>query len=200
MVAIVVAFIYCYMVEHNCAPKHTPAIANILARLIYRHIRLAWKLFVGVLYFVFALICIGEMNKKLAAPRAAQGGFATFMDVITTPVQMVVDALVGILGLIAIGVIFGLVCLQQSVAAHPVSYAIAAVIAYLLWLVLNIYQLVQAEVVSTWTYKEDTENYGTDIPTRVLTSTDAFTYSALTFVIWAVAIAIPASWVIGRIA
>lgn len=195
IIAVLAFLLYCFMAEWSCGAKSSPVIVTIMCRLVARHVKLIWKLLVGLIYFVFGLICIMEMNKKLKQPLAAEGGFTRFLDVITTPLQLLVDALVGILGLIAIGILFGLVALKDSVLAHPHFWTGFVIVSYLLWLVSTICELVQDEVVSHWTYSEDTETFGPDIPTRVLTKPDYITYAAGTFMLWIAILAFSGAWV-----
>ena len=199
VIAVIVFVLYCFMAEWNCSAKHSPVIVTILCRLVARHIKLAWKLFVGLIYFAFGMICIFEMNKKIAQPAAPEGGFAKFIDVITTPVQVLVDGFVGLLGLLAVAVLFGLVALKHSVAAHPHFWLGAVIATYLLWLLVTICDLVEDEVVSGWTYTEDTENFGPDIPHRVLTKQDYVAWSAGAFFIWMAVLAMTGAWLFSRI-
>lgn len=195
---IAIAFlIYCFMVEWNCGPKNSPVILTILCRLVARHVKLAWKLLVGLIYFVFGMICIFEMNKKLKQPVAVEGGFTRFLDVITTPLQMLVDAMIGLLGLLAIGIMFGLVALKDSVLAHPHFWTGFAIVSYLLWLVSTICELVQDEVVSSWQIGPDYETGG-DSATRVLDRPDYITYAAGTFMIWLAILAFSGAWLSTR--
>lgn len=174
---------YCFMAEWNCSAKRSPALVTILCRLVARHIKLAWKLFVGLLCFTFGVICIFEMNKKLAQPAAPEGGFARLMDVVTTPVQVLVDGFVGLLGLLGIALLLGLVALKDSITAHTHFWLGAMIATYLVWLLVTICDLVRDEVVSCWTYTI-TEDHGGDVTHRVLTKQDYVAWSAATFVIW----------------
>ena len=160
VITAIVFVLYCFMAEWNCSAKHSPAIVTILCRLLARHIKLAWKLFVGLVYFVFGIICIFEMNTKINQPVAPEGGFARFLDVITTPVQLIVDGLVGVLGLLAVGVLLGLASFKDFLVSHLHFWLGFAIATYLFWLVVTICDLVEDEVVSDWTYTEDTENFG----------------------------------------
>ena len=199
LIGVIGFIIYCFLAEWNCPGKHSPVIVTILCRLVARHIKLAWKLFMGLIYFAFGMICIFEMNKKLAQPAAPEGGFARFMDVITTPLQLIVDGLVGILGLLAISILFGLVALKDSITAHTHFWLGAVTVTYLLWLVVTICDLAEDEVVSNWTYTEDTENFGPDMPHRVLTKQDYAAWSAGTFFIWIAILAMTGAWLFSRI-
>lgn len=198
VIAAIVFVLYCFMAEWNCSAKHSPAIVTILCRLVARHIKLAWKLLVGLIYFVFGMICIFEMNKKLKQPVATEGGFARFIDVVTTPFQLLVEGIVGILGLLAIAVLLGLSALKDSVIAHPHFWLGVAVVTYLFWLLTTICDLVRDEVVSSWTYTVS-EEHGGDVAHRVLTKQDYIAWSAATFVIWIAVLATTGAWLSSHI-
>jgi hypothetical protein len=193
VIAAVVFVLYCFMAEWNCAAKHSPVIVTILCRLGARHIELAWKLFVGLIYFAFGMICIFEMNKKLRQPVATEGGFARFMDVVTTPVQLLVDGIVGLLGVLAVGMILGLFALKDSITANVHFWLGAVIVTYLLWLVVTICDLVEDEVMSSWTYTVS-EEHGGEVAHRVLTKQDYVVWSAATFVIWIAVLATTGAW------
>jgi hypothetical protein len=198
VIAAIVFVLYCFMAEWNCSSKHSPVIVTILCRLVARHIKLAWKLFVGLVYFVFGMICIFEMNKKLRQPVSTEGGFARFMDVITTPIQLLVDGFVGLLGLLGIAVLFGLIAFKDSIAVHPHFWLDVAVVTYLVWLLTTICDLVRDEVVSSWTYTVS-EVHGGDVAHRVLTKRDYIAYSATAFVIWMSVLVSIGAWVFTRV-
>jgi len=194
-IAAIVFVIYCFLAEANCSAKHSPVIVTILCRLLARHIKLAWKLFVGLIYFVFGMTCILEMNKKLSQPAAPEGGFARFMDVITTPVQLLVDGFVGLLGLLAVAVLFGLVALKDSVFAHPYFWLAVVITTYLLWLLVTICDLVEDEVVSSWKPAIEETGY----PSRVLTREDYISWSMGVFFLWMAILAMTGAWLASRI-
>ena len=152
----------------------------------------------GLIYFVFGMTCILEMNKNLSQPATPEGGFARFMDVITTPAQLLVDGFVGLLGLLAVAVLFGLVALKDSVFAHPYFWLAAVIATYLLWLPVTICGLVEDEVVSSWTYTVS-EEHGGDVAHRVLTNQDYIAWSAGTFFIWMAVLAMTGAWLFSRI-
>jgi hypothetical protein len=183
VIAPIVFVLYCFMAEWNCSGRHSLVIVTILCRLVARHIKLGWKLFVGLIYFVFGMICIFEMYKKFKQPVGPEGGFTRFMDVITTPIQLLADGLVGLLGLLAIGVLFGLKAIKDSIVWHPHFWLGVVVSTYLLWLVVTICDLVEEEVVSSWTFAVS-EDHGSEVAHRVLTRQDHITWSALIFVLW----------------
>jgi hypothetical protein len=188
LIGVIGFIIYCFLAEANCSAKNSPAIVTILCRLVARHIKLAWKLFAGLLYFTACMICIFKMQKP-TRPATPEGNFANFMDRVTTPVQMIVDGLIGLLGLLAIGVLFGLVAIKDSVGAHPRFWLGVVVLTYLLWLVVTVSDLVEDEVVSGWTHPVNE-----DYPKRILTKQDHITWSVLTFVVWIAALATTGAW------
>ena len=198
VIAPIVFVLYCFMAEWNCSAKNSPVIVTILCRLVARHIKLVWKLFVGLIYFTFGMICIFEMNKKLAQPADPEGGFARFMDVVTTPVQLLVDGIVGLVGLLAIGVLFGLVALKDSIGAHLHFWLGAMVVTYLFWLLVTICDLVEDEVVSSWSHTVS-EEHGGDVAHRVLTGQDYVVWSVGTFFIWTAFLAATGAWLFNRI-
>ena len=194
-IAVLAFVIYCFLAEWNCSAKNSPTIVTILCRLVARHIKLVWKLFVGLIYFAFGMICIFEMNKKIAEPAAPEGGFARFMDVITTPVQLLVDGFVGLLGLLAVAVLFGLVALKDSVFAHPYFWLAAVIATYLLWLLVTICDLVEDEVVSSWKPAIEESRY----PSRVLSREDYISWSMGVFFLWMAILAMTGAWLASRI-
>jgi hypothetical protein len=55
----VLAFVtYCFLAEANCSAKLSPAIVTILCRLVARHIKLAWKIFFAVIYFIVGIAAL----------------------------------------------------------------------------------------------------------------------------------------------
>jgi len=209
IIGIIAFVIYCFLAEANCSAKHSPTIVTILCRLVARHIKLACKLFVGLLYFIVGMGCILKMNtlmiEQKKASDAGRGGAQTeqlagFINRVTLPVQMAVDGLIGTLGLIALGIGFGIFGLAHSAHQHPLPYIAAAVAVYLLWLVLNIHEVVEEEVISDWTWTES-ENPGDPrpVPHRILTKKDHATWSLLTAVLWIVITGISIVWLSTRI-
>jgi hypothetical protein len=198
-IAVLAFVIYCFLAEANCSAKHSPVIVTILCRMLARHIKLGWKLFVGLIYFFGAISTVLLMQKDPRVVDAPQGHLANFTDRITKPIQMVVDGILGLLGLASIGALLGVLALTKSVLMHPITYAIAAIVTYLLWLLATICELVEEEVVSGWTYTEDTETFGPDIPHRILTKQDYIAWSAATFVIWMTIVVSTGAWILTRI-
>jgi len=120
------------------------------------------------------------------------------MDVVTTPLQLIVDGLVGFLGLLAIGVLFGLVALKDSIIAYPHFWLGVVLVAYLIWLLVTICDLVEDEVVSSWTHTVS-EEHGGDVAHRVLTKQDYVAWAAGTFFIWMTILAASGAWLARRI-
>jgi hypothetical protein len=130
----VIGFItYCFLAEWNCAGKHSPVIVTILRRLVARHVKLVCKLLVGLIYFFGAISTILLMQEKPGAD-APQGHLANFVDRVTTPVQLVVDGIIGFLGLVAMSALLGSVTLLEHMLLHPRLYGAVAFIVYLFWL------------------------------------------------------------------
>ena len=191
IIAAIVFVLYCFMAEADCSAKHSPAIVTILCRLVARHIKLDFKLLVGLMYFIVGMACIFGMQEKPHVGTGSGGPeterLTGFINRVTCPVQLVVDGFIGFLGLIAIGICIGLVSLKESVVQHRLFYIGAIIVTYLVWLVLNICEIVEEEVVSVWTYTES-ENPGDPrpVPHRFLTKQDHAAWSVLTFVLWIV--------------
>lgn len=183
----VLAFvIYCFMAEWNCAGKHSPVIVTILRRLVARHIKLAWKLFFAVIYFIVGIAALVGMSQPVKP--GGKGGreteqIAGLFNRVTYFPQLVIEGFLLFLQLFTIAILFGLVGIKDSVAAHPYLYLVATIVIYLIWLAVTICDLVEDEVVSSWTYTVSTDHDG-DVAHRILTKQDHILWSALTFVLW----------------
>jgi hypothetical protein len=183
----VLAFvIYCFMTEWNCAGKHSPVIVTILRRLVARHIKLAWKLFFAVIYFIVGIAALVGMSQPVKP--GGKGGretehLAGLFNRVTYFPQLVIEGFLLFLQLFTIALLLGLVGIKDSVVAHPYFYFVATIVIYLVWLVVTICNLVEDEVVSDWTYSVS-EDHGGEVAHRILTKEDHITWSALTFVLW----------------
>ncbi len=194
-IGVIVFLLYCFMEEWNCGGKNTPTIVRILCRLVARHVKLAWKLLVGLIYFFGAISMMLLMQKDPHEVDAPQGHLANFVDRVTKPIQIVVDGVIGFLGIVAISALLGSLALVKHILLHPLPYGIAAIVTYLLWLLVTICDLVEDEAVSSW--KPATEEAG--FPTRVLTKTDHITWAAGTFVLWIAILAVTGVWLFSLI-
>ena len=190
VIAATIFVLYCFMAEWNCSAKTPPTIVSILCRLVARHIKLGWKLFVGLIYFFGAISTVLLMQKDPRAVDAPQGHLANFTDRVTKPIQIVVDGILGLLGLASMGALLGVLALTKSVVMHAIPYTIAAILTYLLWLLATICELVEDEVVSSW--KPATE--ATGFPSRVLTKQDYISWSIGVFFLWMAALATTIAW------
>jgi hypothetical protein len=198
VIAAIVFLLYCFMEEWNCGGKHTPTIVRILCRLVARHVKLAWKLLVGLIYF-FGVISISlQMMPNPYEKNAPQGQLANFVDRATTPVQIAVDAALGFLGLVGMGALLGSLAVVKNILLHPMAYGMAAAVLYLLWLGVTICDLVEDEVVFSWTITPNAETGG-NTATGVLTKQDYIAWSAATFVIWITILLTTGAWVCSRI-
>jgi hypothetical protein len=195
VIAAIVFVLYCYMAEWNCSGKNTPTIVTILCRLVARHIKLALKLLVGLIYFFGAISTVLLIQKDPRVVDAPQGHLANFVDRVTKPIQIVVDGVIGFLGIVAMSALLGSLALVKHILLHPLPYGIAAVVTYLLWLLVTICDLVEEEVVSCW--KPVTE--ATGFPSRVLTKQDYISWSMGVFFLWTVALTMTGAWLFSRI-
>jgi fucose permease len=186
--------VYCFMAEANCGAKHSPTLVTILCRLVARHIKLGFKMFVGLCWFIFALVCVIKMQKRPGTENAPEGHFVNFLNRVTTPAQLLAEGVIGLLGWVAIGVCCGLIWLQNSVMAHPVAYAVATISVYALWLFFNVYEVVSEEVVSKWVFVESEDNDSRPVPQRILTSGDCFLWSVVVSILWLTAVGASFGW------
>lgn len=194
VIAVLAFVLYCFMAEWNCSAKNSPTIVTILCRLVARHIKLAWKLFVGLIYFFGAISTVLLMQKDPRQVDAPHGHLANFVDRVTMPVQVVLDGIIGFLGIAAMAVLLGSIALIKHVLHHPWLYGIIAVVAYLFWLLVTICDLVEDEVMSSWTITPNDETGG-DTATGVLTREDYIAWSVATFVIWITVLVTTGAWV-----
>jgi hypothetical protein len=125
---------------------------------------------------------------------APQGHLANFVNRLSAPVQAVVDGIIGLLGLVAMGVLLGSIAIIEHILLHPLPYGIAAAVTYLLWLVVTICDLVEVEVVSSWQPAIEETGY----PSRVLNKQDYISWSAGTFFIWMAVLAMTGAWLFCR--
>jgi hypothetical protein len=195
VIAVLAFVLYCFMAEWNCSAKNSPTIVTILCRLVARHIKLALKLLVGLIYFFGAISTVLLMQKDPHEVDAPQGHLANFVDRVTAPVQAVVDGIIGLLGLVAIGAPLGSVALIEHILLHPLPYGIAVAVTYLLWLLVTICELVEDEVVSSWQPATEATGY----PSRVLTREDYITWSMGVFLLWMSVLATTGAWLSTRI-
>jgi hypothetical protein len=93
-----------------------------------------------------------------------------------------VDGFINILGLIAMGVIFGIDWLQKSVHENPRFYLGAVIVTYSVWLGINIFDIV------------DEEFHRGDTP-----KSSIYSVSVLTFVLW-IALLFSAPYALGFVA
>ena len=177
--------IHGYLCEHRCGTRMH--YVNVLSRLIYRHVSLALKLFIGLIWFLFGMFAIIGMVEKSHKGTGAGGPeterLAGFINHVSYPAQMIVDGFINILGLIAVGVIFGLDWLKTSVQNNPNSYIAAAIITYLVWLALAILDIVSDEFESAQSAQKS----------------KTYPISAFTFVLW-IAFVLSAPYVFGFVA
>src|SRR5271163_2623023 len=116
--AIAIFLIYCrFLADNNCSAKHSPVIVTIFCRLVSKHMKLAWKLMFAVIYFILTLYAIFRMQPN-SSPKAPETHLGDFADRITTPIQLVADGFLQILGILALLVCFGLVKVKDIVIAH----------------------------------------------------------------------------------
>jgi hypothetical protein len=195
VITAIVFVIYCFMAERNCSAKRSLVIVTILCRLVARHIKLALKLLVGLIYFSGAISTVLLMQKDPRSVDAPQGHLANFTDRVTKPIQIAVDGIIGLLALASMGALLGFFALTKSVLMHPVPYTMAAVVTYLLWLLATICELVEEEVVSSWQPATEELWY----PTRVLTKQDFVAWSAGTFFLWLATLSMTAAWLVSLI-
>jgi hypothetical protein len=192
----VLAFVlYCFLAEWNCSGKNSPTIVTILCRLVARHVKLAWKLLVGLIYFFGAISTVLLMQKDPRVVDSPQGHLANVVDRVTMPVQVVVDGMIGFLGIVAMSALLGSLALVKHVLLHPWLYGMIAVVTYLLWLVVTICQLVEEEVVSYW--RPATEEVG--YPSSVLTREDHISWSMGVFFLWMGVLVMTGAWLFSRI-
>jgi hypothetical protein len=201
VIAAIVIAAYCFMAEWNCAGKHSPVIVTILRRLVARHIKLAWKLFFAVIYFIVGIAVLVGMSQPVKP--GGKGGreteqIAGLFNRVTYFPQLIIEGFLLFLQLFTIAILFGLAGIKDSVAADPYIYLVATVVIYLVWLAVTICDLVEDEVVSDWTHTVS-ENHGGEVAHRVLTKRDQITWSALTFVLW-IALLFSAPYAFGFIA
>jgi hypothetical protein len=185
VIAAIVFVLYCFTAEWNCSAKHSPVTVTILCRLVARHLKLVSKLLVGLIYFFGGISTVLLMQKDPRVVDAPQGHLANFLDRVTKPIA-------------AMGALLGSIALIKHILLHPLPYGIAAIVTYLLWLLVTICDLVEDEVVSSWTYTVS-EEHGGDVAHRVLTGQDYVVWSAGTFVIWITVLVTTGAWVCSRI-
>jgi hypothetical protein len=186
VIAALAFVLYCFMAEANCSAKHSPAIVTILCRLVARHIKLAWKLFFAVIYFIVGIAALVGMSQPVK--HGGKGGreteqIAGLFNRVTYFPQLVIEGFLLFLQLFTIALLLGLVGIKDSVFAHPHFYLVVSIVVYLVWLALTICNLVEEEVVSSWTYTLS-EDHGGKVAHRILTKHDYITWSVLTFVLW----------------
>jgi hypothetical protein len=186
VIAIIVFVLYCFMAEWNCGAKNSPVIVTILCRLVARHIKLAWKLFFAVIYFIVGIAVLVAMSQPVKP--GGKGGretekIAGLFNRVTYLPQLVIEGFLLFLQLFTIALLLGLVGIRDSVAAHPYIYLVAAIVIYLVWLVVTIRDIVEDEVVSDRTYTVSDE-HGGEVAHRILTKQDRVVWSTLTFVLW----------------
>ena len=200
VIAALAFVLYCFMAEWNCSAKHSPAIVTIFCRLVARHIKLSWKLLFAVIYFIVGIAALVGMSQPVKP--AGNGGreteqIAGLFNRVTYLPQLVLEEVLLFLQLFTIALILSLVGIKDSVGAHPYFYLVAAIVIYMVWLVVSIYDLVEEEVVSEWTYTMSEEHGGEDAH-RVLTKRDHIAWSVLTFVLW-IALLFSAPYALGFI-
>lgn len=195
MIAVIAFVIYGFLPEANCSAKHSPVIVTILCRLVARHIKLALKLLLGLIYFFAGISAVLLMQKDPRAADVPEGHLANFTDRITTPIQMIVDGILGLLGLVAMSALLGSVALLEHVLLHPRLYGAVTFIVYLLWLGITICDLVEEEVVSSWKPAAAEIGY----PSRVLSREDYISWSSGVFFLWMAALSMTGAWLYSRI-
>jgi hypothetical protein len=183
VIAVLTFVLYCFMAEWNCSAKNSPTIVTIFCRLVARHIKLAWRLFFAVIYFIAGIAALVGMSKPVKL--GGKGGHETeqiagLFNRVTYLPQLVIEGLLLFLQLFTIALLLGLVGIKDSVFAHPYFYLVSIIVIYLVWLALTICDLVEEEVVSSWTYTPS-EDHGGEIAHRILTTQDYLMWSALTF-------------------
>ena len=184
VIAAIAILIHGALCEHDCGTK-MPYV-NVLSRLIYRHVKLALKLFMGLIWFLFGMFAIAGVLKK--PQEGTRGGgpetehLAGFINRVSYPIQMIVNGFINILGLIAMGVVFGIDWLQKSVHENQRFYLGAVIVTYLVWLGINIFDIVDEEF-----HREDT-------PKSFI-----YSVSALTSVLW-IALLFSAQYAFGFVA
>jgi hypothetical protein len=179
LIGVIGFIVYCFMAEWNCAGKHSPVIVTILRRLVARHIKLAWKLFFAVIYFIVGIAALVGMSQPVKP--GGKGGretehLAGLFNRVTCLPQLVIEGFLFFLQLFTIALLLGLVGIKDSVVAHPNIYLVATIVTYLIWLFATICDLVEDEVVS--------EDHGGEVAHRIPTKQDHITWSAFTFVLW----------------
>jgi hypothetical protein len=201
VIAVLAFVLYCFMAEANCSAKHSPAIVTILCCLVARHIKLAWKVFFAVIYFIVGVAALVGMSQPVKP--GGKGGreneqIVGLFNRVTYLPQLVIEGFLLFVQLFTIALLFGLVGIKNSVFAHPYFYLVAAIIIYSVWLVATICDLVEEEVVSDWTYTVS-EDHGGRVAHRVLSKQDYITWSVLTFVLW-IALLFSAPYALGFVA
>jgi hypothetical protein len=186
VIAIIVFVLYCFLAEWNCCAKNSPVIVTIFCRLVARHIKLAWKLFFAVIYFIVGIAVLVGMSQPVKP--GGKGGreteqIAGLFNRVTYFPQLVIEGFLLFLQLFTIALLLGSVGTKDSVVAHPYIYFVATIVIYLVWLVVTICDLVEDEVVSDWT-RTVSDVHGGDEAHRVLTKQDHITWTAVTFVLW----------------
>jgi len=118
VIAAILFVLYCFVAEWNCAGKNSPVIVTILCRLVARHIKLALKLFLRLIYFFGAISTVLLMQKDPRVVDSPQGHLANFVDRVTKPIQLVVDGIIGFLGIAAMIALLGSIALIKHVLLH----------------------------------------------------------------------------------
>jgi hypothetical protein len=180
---------------------------GIAFRLIAKHVKLFFKLLMGVIYFVLARAAIFGMQKVPGQGNAPEGRLANFADRVTYPIQMVVDGLIGFLGLVALAVCLGAVWMKDIVFQHELIVFAVVILTYLAWLVLTIMQLVEEEAPRYFApntqrsneygspeYAQQDVRYWADgrpIDNGTVTKSTIITWSVVTFAVWVSILATP---------
>lgn len=201
LVSVIGFIIYCFLAEANCSAKHTPAVVTILCRLVARHMKVAWRLFFGVVYFIVAVAAFVGMSQPVRS--GGSGGretelIAGLFNRLTYFPQLVIEGFLLFAQIFTIALLFGLVGIKDSVAAHLSFCVVAAIVIYLVWLAITVCGLVEEEFVSSWIYTTSQDHDG-EVAHRVLTKKDRIMWSVLTLVLWLVALGATGTWLSGHL-
>jgi hypothetical protein len=145
--------------------------SSVIFRLYGRHIKLATKLAISSPAAFVGMMAILQMNAQMREPvQVVNRGYRTqklpgFVNRAMLPVQQAVDGSINLLDLIILAILIGLERVASYDRQHSFPFHAAFVILHVVWLVVNIYDIVSNELLS--------DDYGKSI-----------SWSFVTFVAW----------------